>query len=73
MAGGEERHPVHVIPVQVTEQDRPLEGFGSQNGRELSQAGTGIEHQGGRLTVVGQGNTRGVQAVPGELASRSRG
>ena len=45
VAGREERQPVHVIPVQVREQDRAGERLAAQQPGDPAQAGAGVEDE----------------------------
>src|SRR5580692_10717025 len=74
VAAGEERQPVHVIPVQVSEQDRAIERLAAEQRRDLPQAGAGVEDQRrpGRA-VVRDRHARGVPAVTEEVGAGRRG
>ncbi len=68
ITGTEERQPVGVVPVQVTEQDRASERLARQQRRDRSQPGAGVEHETRHLlVVVGDRDARRVPADAGEV------
>ena len=72
--GPEKRQPVHMVPVQVREQDRAGERPAAQQRGDLPQAGPGVEDERRlRVVVVGDGHAGGVTAVAEELGSWRRG
>src|SRR6202022_1678004 len=72
VAGGKEREPMGVVPVQVTEQDGASERPAVQQRGQPLQTGAGVEHQGRRLPVVGDPNAGSIAAVSHEVWSWRR-
>jgi hypothetical protein len=70
-----ERQPVHMVPVQVSEQDGAPEGSGAEHAVEVAQACAGVQHERGRIVAVGgDGYAGGVPAVADKRgAGRRRG
>src|SRR5713101_362148 len=69
VAGGKEREPMGVVPVQVTEQDRASKRPAVQKGGQSLQTGDGVEYQGGRLPIVADPNAGSIAAVSHEVGS----
>jgi hypothetical protein len=65
----EERQPLHVVPVQVREQDRAVEVALAM---QAVRAESGAEVEDDRVRALGlEGDTRGVSAVPGVGLTRA--
>lgn len=56
-AGREERHPLGVIPVQVSQQQRSSERGRAEHGVQVNQAGPGVQHKARLLAGPGQADT----------------
>ena len=73
VAGTEERQPVGVVPVEVGQHHRALEGPPADEGAEPPQAGAGVEDQVG-VAAVADGQARRLPAVSdGPRAGARRG
>ena len=71
---GEERQPVHMIPVQVGEQDRAVERLAAEQRRDLTQAGARVQDQRRPgIVVVRDGHAGSVPAVAKEVGTGRRG
>ena len=71
--GPAERQPLHMVPVQVAEEDRAAEGRRAEQCAERTDAGPGVHEQRGRGRAGGHHcDARGVAAVPDEVRSRGR-
>ncbi len=46
-----------MVPVKVGEHEGAVEGSTVEEGRKAANAGAGVEHQSGRLVVVGDRHT----------------
>src|SRR6266550_3544552 len=62
ITAGEEGQPLGVVPVEVTEQDRAPERLAAEQRGDAADPRPGVEDEGRRLPVVGQGEARGVPA-----------
>ena len=68
-----ERQALHVVPVQVAEQDRPPERLRAHQRGEGTDPGAGVHQQGGCRRAVGQdGHARRVTAVPDVVRAGGR-
>ena len=70
VAGGEEREPLSVVPVEVSEQDRPIERFLAEQLARAADTRTGFEDQRRSPGIVAEHDTGGVPAVAVELRAR---
>ncbi len=64
--GGEERHAMSVIPVQMTQEQRAAERHRPERRVQIDQSGARVQDQFGRRAVPGQTDARGVAAVADE-------
>ena len=68
VAGGEERDPLHVVPVQVAEHDRAVEGRTLEQRGQRPDPGAGVQGEDRRgRGVRGDHDARGVPAVADEV------
>ena len=69
ISGREEREALHVVPMQVREQQRSLERPAVEQVGDSPDSRARVEHQRERLTVVGQRDARRVPAGANELGT----
>ncbi len=75
VAGGEERKPLHVVPVQVRQEHRAPERCIPEEVRQSAETRTGIEDECGsrrRVVMVCERDARGVSAEADVLGTRGR-
>ncbi len=70
VAGSEERQPLHVVPVQMAQQDGAVKRATLELAGESPQPGARVEHERPRLAVVRQRDARRVPAHAHEVATR---
>ena len=70
IGAGEEGQALGVVPVEVPEEDRAREGPAAEERGDPADARARVEHQAGRIAVVGQGHARGVAPVAHVLGPR---
>jgi hypothetical protein len=74
VASNEERDSLHVVPMQVAQEDGALKARARKQARDRAQPGPGIEHEGGHVMAMGgECHARRMAAVPDEVGPRGGG
>ena len=72
VARREEGKPLDVVPVEVPQKERTLEGLTGEEPRDAAYARPGIEDERGGCTVMAQGDARRIPPVPDERGTSRR-